>query len=324
MRLFGSERIAGVMDRLGLEEGEVITHSMVTRAIEKAQKKVEGHNFEIRKHLLKYDDVMNQQREVIYRQRRDLLMGEDIHDTIEDMINEKADEIAAVFADERMLPEDWDLKGLSDAVFKQYNFRLTPFDADTMDGLNQEGLAQEIVDQAMGVYAQREKMIGPDTLRHLERVVMLQTVDNLWKDHLLSMDHLKEGIGLRGYAQQNPLLVYKKEGFELFQDLIERIKEETVGIMFRIQLAEPQSLQEMQKEQNQDLVFSGGDSQPAKKQPKRRAEKKVGRNDPAPAAAAKNTKNAAAASTIFSGPGLSPPEQDKRRDTCHTAIMIFS
>ncbi len=290
LRIFGGERIGNIMERLGMEDGEPIEHNLISRAIENAQSKVEGHNFDIRKHLLEYDDVMNQQREVIYRQRRDLLMGEDIHDTIEDMINEKAEEIAADFADERVLPEDWDMKGLSDAVFKQYNFRLAPFDKDTLDGLNEEGLAQEIVDQAMATYAQREKVIGLDTLRHLERVVMLQTVDNLWKDHLLSMDHLKEGIGLRGYAQQNPLLVYKKEGFELFQDLIERIKEETIAIMFRIQLAEPQSLKEMQKEQNQNLVFSGSDGQPAKKQPQRRADKKVGRNDPCPCGSGKKYK----------------------------------
>jgi preprotein translocase subunit SecA len=239
LRIFGGERISGIMERLGMEEGEPIEHNLISRAIENAQSKVEGHNFDIRKHLLEYDDVMNQQREVIYRQRRDLLMGEDIRETIQDMIGDKAEEIAADFADERTLPEDWDHKGLSDAVFKQYNFRIAPFDKDTLDGLTAEGLSQNIYEQAMAVYAQREKSIGPDTLRHLERVVMLQTVDNLWKDHLLSMDHLKEGIGLRGYAQQNPLIVYKKEGFDMFQGLIERIKEETIAIMFRIQLAEP-------------------------------------------------------------------------------------
>jgi preprotein translocase subunit SecA len=234
---------------------------------------------------------MNQQREVIYRQRRDLLMGEDIHETIEDMIQEFAEAVAADFADERILPEDWDHKGLSDAVFKQFNFRITPFDKDLMDGLNQDGLAQEIYEQSMAAYAQRETEISKEALRHLERVVMLQTVDNLWKDHLLSMDHLKEGIGLRGYAQQNPLLVYKKEGFELFQDLIERIKVETLGILFRIQLAEPQSFVEMQKEQDQELVYSGGEaSAPAKKKPQRRASKKVGRNDPCPCGSGKKYK----------------------------------
>lgn len=290
LRIFGGERISGIMGRLGMEEGEPIEHGLISRAIENAQSKVEGHNFDIRKHLLEYDDVMNQQREVIYRQRRELLMGEDIHETILEMINEKAEEIAAAFADERALAQDWDHKGLSDAVFKQFNTRLKPFSGDLLDGLNQDGLAQEIYDHCMEAYADREKAIGKDTLRHLERVVMLQTVDNLWKDHLLSMDHLKEGIGLRGYAQQNPLLVYKKEGFEMFQDLIERIKEETLGILVRIQLAEPQSLEEMQKEQDQELVYSGGEATPAKKQPQRRAAKKVGRNAPCPCGSGKKYK----------------------------------
>jgi preprotein translocase subunit SecA len=179
---------------------------------------------------------------------------------------------------------------MSDAVFKQFNFRPQPLDDDTMSGLTEEGLAREIYDQALAVYQQREDKIGSEELRHLERLVMLQTVDNLWKDHLLSMDHLKEGIGLRGYAQQNPLLVYKKEGFELFQDLIERIKEETLGIMFRIQLAEPESLQDMQRSQEQDLVFSGSDGAPPKKKPAKRQRKKVGRNDPCPCGSGKKYK----------------------------------
>jgi len=290
LRIFGGERISNIMSRLGMEEGEPIEHGLISRAIENAQSKVEGHNFDIRKHLLDYDDVMNQQREVIYRQRRDLLMGEDINDTVKDMIDDKAEQFAADFVDERALPEDWDWKGLSDTVFKQFNYRLKEFDHDTLDGLDREGLSQEIYDQTLAAYAEREKMIGTENLRHLERIVMLQTVDNLWKDHLLSMDHLKEGIGLRGYAQQNPLIVYKKEGFDLFQDLIERIKEETLAILFRIQLAEPQSLQEMQKAQDQELIYSGGDAAPAKKQPMRREEKKVGRNDPCPCGSGKKYK----------------------------------
>ncbi|MGD8835724.1 MAG: preprotein translocase subunit SecA [Desulfobacteraceae bacterium] len=290
LRIFGGERISNIMGRLGMEEGEPIEHGLISRAIENAQSKVEGHNFDIRKHLLEYDDVMNQQREVIYRQRRDLLMGQDVHEAIEDMITEKSEEIAAGFADERTLAEDWDHKGLSDAVFKQFNTHLKPFDQNTLDGLTQDGLAQEIYEQCIAAYAERENMIGKETLRHLERVVMLQTVDNLWKDHLLSMDHLKEGVGLRGYAQQNPLLVYKKEGFEMFQDLIERIKDETIGILFRVQLAEPQSLKEMQRDQDQELVYSGGEAGPAKKKPQRRETKKVGRNDPCPCGSGKKFK----------------------------------
>ncbi|WP_054031724.1 preprotein translocase subunit SecA [Desulfatitalea tepidiphila] len=291
LRIFGGQRIGSIMERLGLQDGEPIEHNLISRAIENAQTKVEAHNFDIRKHLLEYDDVMNQQREVIYRQRRELLMGNDIKETILDTIGERADQIAAQFADERALAEDWDWQGISDAVFKQFNYRIKPFDADTLDGLNEEGLAQEIYDQTVAVHQARETQFGTDAMRHLERIVMLQTVDNLWKDHLLSMDHLKEGIGLRGYAQQNPLLVYKKEGFDMFQALIERIKEETLGILFRIQLAEPASLEEMQKKQDQELVFSGaGESGPPKKKPIRRANEKVGRNDPCPCGSGKKYK----------------------------------
>ncbi len=290
LRIFGGERISNIMSRLGMEEGEPIEHNLISRAIENAQSKVEGHNFDIRKHLLEYDDVMNQQREVIYAQRRELLLGEDVHETITEMIQSKLEAIAADFADERSLPEDWDFKGLSDAVFKQFNYRPAQFDADTLDGLNEDGLAQELIDQTMAVYAEREKRLSPDVLRHLERVVMLQTVDNLWKDHLLSMDHLKEGIGLRGYAQQDPLLVYKKEGFDLFNGLIERIQEETLAILFRVELAEPRAVDELQQSQDQELIYSGGEAQPAKKKPQRRTQKKVGRNDPCTCGSGKKYK----------------------------------
>ena len=291
LRIFGGERISGIMERLGLEDGEPIEHNLISRAIENAQTKVEGHNFDIRKHLLEYDDVMNQQREVIYRQRRELLRGENIHETVIDMISEKADTIAATYADERMPAEEWDFKGLSDAVYKQFNFRLTEFDPDAMDGLNQEGLAQGIYDQTVAAYAEREKKFGQETMRHLERLIMLQTVDTLWKDHLLSMDHLKEGIGLRGYAQQNPLLVYKKEGFELFQSLIDRIKEETLILLMRVQLAEPESLEQIRKPPEKELFFSGsGNAASSKKAPARRDAKKVGRNDPCPCGSGKKFK----------------------------------
>lgn len=291
LRIFGGERIGGIMNRLGLEDGEPIEHNLISRAIENAQTKVEAHNFDIRKHLLEYDDVMNQQREVIYQQRRELLMGRDIKETIEDMIAEKAEDIAALYANERALPEDWDLKGLSDAVFQQFNFRLKPFDDATLDGLTQEGLSQLIIDQTTEFHKERESRFGSETMRNIERFFMLQTVDNLWKDHLLSMDHLKEGIGLRGYAQQNPLLVYKKEGFEMFQDLIERIKSETLKIIYRVQPIEPPTMSDMQQEQDKELVFSGsGDSSPPKKKPTRRSHEKVGRNDPCPCGSGKKYK----------------------------------
>ncbi len=291
LRIFGGERIGSIMSRLGLEEGEPIEHNLISRAIENAQTKVEGHNFDIRKHLLEYDDVMNQQREVIYRQRRELLRGDDIHETMLDMVLEKAEEIADSFADERALPEDWDHKSISEAVFKQFAFRMEPLSNDTLNGLTAEGLAQEIYDQATSYHAERENLYGADTMRHLERMIMLQTVDTLWKDHLLSMDHLKEGIGLRGYAQQNPLLVYKKEGFDLFQDLIERIKTETLNLLFRVQLAEPEHIAQLRRPKEQNLVFSGGGDTPRpKKKPQRREQNKVGRNDPCPCGSGKKYK----------------------------------
>jgi preprotein translocase subunit SecA len=290
LRIFGGERITGIMERLGMEEGEPIEHNLISRAIENAQSKVEAHNFDIRKHLLEYDDVMNQQREVIYKQRRDLLTGVDLKSTIEDIMMESAETIAAEFADERSLAEDWDWDAISDAVFQKFNFRLARMDADTLDGLNPDGLVQEVYDQALAVYDQKAAQLGEADLRQLERVVMLQTVDNLWKDHLLSMDHLKEGIGLRGYAQQNPLLVYKKEGFEMFQETIDRIKAETLGILFRIQLAEPEHMEELQKTPSQKLIFSGGGDGPTTKQPVTRESEKIGRNAPCPCGSGKKYK----------------------------------
>jgi len=289
LRIFGGERITGIMEKLGMEDGEPIENKLISKAIENAQAKVEGHNFDIRKQLLEYDDVMNQQREVVYRQRREALSGKSLKPAIEEMIRDKAEEIAYEFTDERAHPEEWDWKRLKKAVFKQFNFRLDKIDDDTMDGLTREGLAELIADSSLTVYNEKEASVGSEEFRHLERIVMLQTVDNLWKDHLLSMDHLKEGIGLRGYAQQDPLIVYKKEGFELFQEMISRIKEETLGILYRIQISEPQSISDLQQPKEQKLVFSSGD-EPAKKNPVKRAEKKVGRNAPCPCGSGKKYK----------------------------------
>ncbi|MCP4369030.1 MAG: preprotein translocase subunit SecA [Deltaproteobacteria bacterium] len=289
LRIFGGERITSVMEKLGMEEGEPIEHNLISRAIENAQAKVEGHNFDIRKQLIEYDDVMNQQREVIYKQRREALTGESLKSSIEDMVSEKAEIIAGMFADEKVHPEDWDMGGVNEAVFKQFNFRLNAFDEDTLDGLNRDGLAQLIYEAAMEIYSDRETAVGREDFRQLERVVMLQTVDNLWKDHLLSMDHLKEGIGLRGYAQQNPLLIYKKEGFELFQEMIARVKEETIGILFRIQIAESEKIDDLRKPREQNLTFSSGDT-PAKKKPVKRVQKKIGRNAPCPCGSGKKYK----------------------------------
>jgi len=290
LRIFGGERITGIMEKLGMEEGEPIEHNMISRAIENAQSKVEGHNFDIRKQLLEYDDVMNQQREVIYRQRREALSGKDLKAEIQEMIRDKAEEIAGTFAGDNPHPEEWDLKELRDVVYKQFNFRLNGFDEQTLDGLNRDGLAEMIYEEAAIKYQEREAAVGSEEFRQLERLVMLQTVDNLWKDHLLSMDHLKEGIGLRGYAQQNPLIVYKKEGYDLFQDMIDRVKEETLGILYRIQIAEPEKIDDFRQPKQQQLAFSSGGGEPGQKKPAKRSAKKIGRNAPCPCGSGKKYK----------------------------------
>jgi preprotein translocase subunit SecA len=289
LRIFGGERITGIMEKLGMPDGEPIEHNMISRAIENAQGRVEGHNFEIRKQLLEYDDVMNQQREVIYRQRREALDGKSLKPVIVEMIREKAEEIAADALGENAVSEQWDLKSIRDAVFKQFNFYLNLDSEEALEDLDEASLAELIFEAAHTLYEQREAAIGPEDFRQLERVVMLQTVDNLWKDHLLSMDHLKEGIGLRGYAQQNPLLVYKKEGFEMFNEMIARVKEETLGILFRIRIEEPKKIDDLRAPKEQKLSFSGGEG-PAKPKPAQRKTKKVGRNAPCPCGSGKKYK----------------------------------
>ncbi len=288
LRIFGGERMTTIMEKLGMQEGEPIEHGLISKAIENAQRRVEGHNFDIRKHILEYDDVMNQQREVIYQQRREILCEDSLKPSIMEMIRERAENIADRIAGENSLAEQWDLKLLADSVFDQFNFRLT-IDESRLENLDAEQLADLIFDAAVERYEEKERQIGSDEFRRLERFVMLQCVDNLWKDHLLNMDHLKEGIGLRGYAQQNPLIAYKKEGFEMFQEMVSKIQEQTVGILARVQPVEPTEMAELRKPDDQNLVFSHGEG-PARKQPVRRDESKVGRNDPCPCGSGRKYK----------------------------------
>ena len=291
LRIFGGERISGMMDRFGMDDGEPIEHNVISKLIENAQTKVEGRNFDIRKHLLEYDDVMNQQREVIYQQRREALVGENVQEAIIDLIAGAAEEIAQAYADDSLLPEEWNLKGLSEAIYNQFNFYQV-FDQKTLDGLNQEGLAGLINDEAGRIYQERAVQIGSVNLKELERRVLLQTIDTYWKDHLVNMDHLKEGINLRGYAQQDPLVVYKHEGFAIFVNLISKIKEESLEILFKIRFSDQEEMEAMEKlEDRNDLVFSGtSDEETSKPKPVKRKDKKVGRNAPCPCGSGKKYK----------------------------------
>ncbi len=288
LRIFGGDRIHAVMDKLGIEEGEHIEHSFISKAIENAQSKVEGHNFEIRKHLLEYDDVMNQQREVIYRQRRKALMEKNLKTVVMEMIEDKTYDIVEEFFVEKTPVQKWDLKGLKKRIKQVFNF-----DPDLETAVNEsnspEQLSEKLFEHVKELYSQREASIGIDITREIERHIILQTVDNRWKEHLLSMDHLKEGIGLRGYAQQDPLRIYKKEGFDMFHGLMERIKEEVVEILFKIQISTPSQVNAMKKKEQEDLTFSHSDGSGIK-QPVKRSSIKVQRNDPCPCGSGKKYK----------------------------------
>jgi len=203
------------------------------------------------------------------------------------MIRGLSERIADGFADEKVLPEEWDWKGVRGATYLQFGLHLKT-DRDTMDGLTRDGLAESTFESAMKTYEEKEATFGAEEFRQLEQTIVLQVVDNLWKEHLLAMDHLKEGIGLRGYAQQDPLVVYKKEGYEMFMDMIERIKEETVRFLFRVQIARPEKMVAREKNKQDQLVYSH-DGEVAR-QPVRRSKKKVGRNQPCPCGSGKKYK----------------------------------
>jgi preprotein translocase subunit SecA len=222
------------MDRLGMEEGEPIEHKLVTRAIGTAQKRVETHNFEIRKHLLEYDDVMNKQREIIYGMRRHILDGASQADTVAEWMEDMVDGTLDGYAPEAAHAEDWDLPGLGEALYRQFDVRIPP--ARYEDVVSRAGLQELVTDAVKARYAEREQELGTELLRALERHEMLIVLDTQWKDHLLSIDHLKEGIGLRGYGQRDPLTEYKKEAFDLFQDMVERVKGAVVERLFKVQV----------------------------------------------------------------------------------------
>jgi preprotein translocase subunit SecA len=246
MRIFGSDRIAGLMERLGMEEGVPIEHGMVTRAIERAQKQVEGQNFSIRKHLLEYDDVMNKQRESIYTLRRELLDGrvkvgdEEFVDTrgyLFETAEDLLDGLIDTYCPEDQEPDAWDLDALRREAARSFGLEAADVAAVEFAGRTAGQIRDGLWDLARAKYEDKETVVGRDVLQRVERDIMLQVVDQQWKDHLYSLDHLKEGIGLRGYGQRDPLVEYKKESFALFQDMKSRIDDETVRYLFWLRAA---------------------------------------------------------------------------------------
>ena len=247
LRIFGSDRITGIMDKLGMEEDEPIEHTMISRAIENAQRKVEGHNFDIRKHLLEYDDVMNKQREIIYQQRRAVLEDDDVAGVVQDMIGDMVETVVDEFYQDRVDSAEWDWEGYRERMIEVFNI------APTIPEVEREGLKREaflerteaLVNEAYGAQEMRN---GIANQRQIEKILLLQIVDSAWKDHLLSMDHLKEGIGLRGYGQKNPLNEYKREGFQLFNNLMAAIKQQVVSNLMRVRIMQEEDVERLEEE----------------------------------------------------------------------------
>ena len=294
MRIFASERVSQLMLKLGMEEGVPIEHGMVTRAIANAQKKVEAHNFDIRKQLLEYDDVMNKQREVIYQHRRAVLGGTNLKDDIHDMIDGVVDSALNVYCPAEQYPEEWDLKGLTEMMQGQFGLDLTQGKSDSGESLRELGrdaLVDDLKKHTHAAYERKEQELGSDLMRFLEKTFMLQVIDHHWKDHLLAMDHLRDGIGLRGYGQKDPLIEYKREGYDLFAGMMERIKSDSLERLFLVQVAKgeappppvPSAPPPMR------LRLNRGD-EPASPQTVHRSNEKVGRNDPCPCGSGKKYK----------------------------------
>jgi len=319
MRLFGSDRIASIMDRLGIQEGEVIEHSMVTKAIERAQKRVEAQNFSIRKHLLEYDDVMNNQREVVYTKRAACLKGKNLRNEVLELMPQIIEEKVWEFCPEKEYPENWHLDGLREQTRKIF---LLVFNWPREDilKLDQHTVIDRLAKAAMEIYENKEKLFGEHVMRQLERYAFLSVIDNEWREHLYEMDHLKTGIGLRAYGQRDPLIEFKKEGYRMFSEMLQRIDELAITYIFRLKPVSDQPIRQSRQQMvaaKQDAVgmgvataaqaraqvdgensgptgYTGPMQEAAERTQKKRpirVEKKAGRNDPCPCGSGKKYKH---------------------------------
>lgn len=287
MRLFGSERISGLMERLGWEDDQPIENMQITRAIENAQKKVENRNFEIRKQVLEYDNILNQQRELIYEQRRAVLLGENIHDYIETVFANAFKHITSEYADEKIAVEEWNLDGLI-ARYQDVTTKVLPLSKDELAAMSVDEIAAELSRQALAAYQEREQEYGSETMRRIEYLVLLQIIDRKWMEHLREMDGLREGIGLRAYGQRDPLMEYRFEAYEMFNAMVRSIQEDCVRMLFRVRLVdEREKAEEAEKRMRQLRTNRDGDDQQVRTP---RTVKKIGRNDPCPCGSGKKYK----------------------------------
>ena len=310
LRIFGSDRISGIMEKLGMENGQPIEHNMVSKAVANAQKKVEAHNFDIRKHLLEYDDVMNRQREVFYELRRDIISGDNQKEILLEMSEDVVEGILDEIAHDKLYPEEWDAAALNESLERQFlipvekvgdkELVINSHHKLPLEDSNREKLHEAVMEEVRRACDAKEEELkneglNEQTIRNIRKGTMLQITDGRWKDHLLGMDHMKEGIGLRGYAQKNPLTEYKKEGFDMFRYMMDRIKEEATEYLFKMRIqkeTQPEAAYDETRPQQQKVVEHRGKAEEALSKPEtvRRDEKKVGRNDPCPCGSGKKYK----------------------------------
>jgi len=294
MRLFGSERVKNMMDSLGIDDDQPIEHKILTKQIEQAQKKVEGINFDTRKHVLQYDDVMNKQREIIYAQRRKVLEGENLKESILDMVKSIIERNVEIYTAGSKYPEEWDIKGLLNHLYDMFLEKDSVIIDVDIDRLDKDVLTDIIYEEAVRQYEKKEAEIGPEQMREIERIVLLRVVDTKWMDHIDEMDQLRQGIGLRAYGQVDPLIEYKKIAFDMFEDLIQSIQEDTVKFLYHIQINKDNMIQ---REQVAKPVSTNVDAE-EKKQPVVKG-KKVGRNDPCPCGSGKKYKKCCGANIKY-------------------------
>ena len=307
MRIFASDRVSGMMKKLGMEEGEAIEHPWVSRAIENAQRKVEARNFDIRKQLLEFDDVANDQRQVVYAQRNELMDAESIEDTIQNIQDDVIGAVIDQYIPPQSVEELWDIPGLEQRLHQEFMLKLPIQEwLDKEDDLHEESLRERIITAWGDAYKAKEEMVGAQVLRQFEKAVMLQTLDGLWKEHLAAMDHLRQGIHLRGYAQKNPKQEYKRESFELFQQLLNTLKHDVISVLSKVQVQAQSDVEEMEARRREEdakiqrdyqhaaaeSLVGGGDEREAvtAQAPMIRDGEKVGRNDPCPCGSGRKYK----------------------------------
>jgi len=246
MRIFGSDRMDSMLQKLGLEEGEAIVHPWINKALERAQSKVEARNFDARKNILKYDDVMNDQRKVVFDQRIELMQEDDLSDTVRDMRHQVIDDLVGKHIPEKAYPEQWDVDGLKEEMQRIFGLDLPIADWAAEEGIADEEIRERLIREADSAAAKKVAEIGPEMMRHIEKAVLLQTLDNMWREHLVTLEHLRQVIGLRGFGQRDPLNEYKTEGFELFETMLANLREQVTGHLMHVSVDSAPSEQELE------------------------------------------------------------------------------